>query len=98
MANFYQVGDLVRVTGTFTTLAGAATDPTSVFFSFKTPSGTITIYQYGVDAQVIKSGTGIYYVDVSVTAPGNWNYRFYSTGTGQTADESYFSVPYSQFV
>lgn len=97
MANFYQVGDLVRVTGTFTTLAGAATDPTSVFFSFKTPSGTTTTYTYGTDAQLVKSGVGIYYVDVSITEKGNWYYRFFSTGTGQTADEGYFSVPFSAF-
>lgn len=97
MANFFQVGDLVRVTGTFTTLAGAATDPTNVYFSFKTPAGTTTTYTYGVDAALVKSSTGIYYVDVNVTAAGNWYYRFYSTGTGQTADESYFAVPYSAF-
>ena len=97
MANFFQVGDLVRVTGTFTTLAGAATDPTAVFFSYKTPAGVTTTLTYGVDAALVKSSTGVYYVDVNVTAAGNWYYRFYSTGTGQTADESYFSVPYSAF-
>jgi len=98
MANFFQVGDLVRVTGTFKTLAGAVTDPTAVFFSFQTPAGTTATYTYGTDAALVKSSTGVYYVDVSVTSAGNWRYRFYSTGTGQTADEGYFSVPYSAFV
>jgi hypothetical protein len=97
MSNIYDKGDLVRITGTFTTAAGVATDPTAVLFSIKNPAGTTTTYTYGTDAQLVKSTTGIYYVDVNVNAVGTWYYKFYSTGTGQSASEGLFFVPPTQF-
>lgn len=97
MANNYQVGDLVRVTGTFTDINGNLIDPTSVLFSFKTPAGSITTYVYLTDAQLVKDSTGVYHVDVNANTIGTWPYRFYSTGVGQTAGEASFQVPFSNF-
>lgn len=97
MSNLYEVGDLVRVYGTFTDQAGTAIDPTDVFFSFKNPSKTITTYKYGVDAKLVKSATGVYYVDINANNVGIWYYRFYSTGTRQTANEGLFTVPVTNF-
>ena len=88
----FDKGDLVRCTGTFTDSAGDATDPAAVFFQFTNPAGTQTEYEYGADAELVKSATGIYYVDVDVSSAGRWYYRFYSTGTGQAADEQLFDV------
>ena len=90
MANTYDVGDLVRVTGTFTNSAGAAADPTAVLFKYKDPSGNKTTLTYGTDVSVVKSSTGVYYVDVNVDEIGYWYYRWQATGTGQSAGESYF--------
>lgn len=95
--NRYDIGDLVRVTGTLTDADGTATDPNTVAFKIKTPAGATTTYTYGVDAEVKKSATGIYYMDVSTTAEGNWYYRIYSTGTGQAAAEGTFIVKTSDF-
>lgn len=89
----YDVGDLVRISSEFTLQeTDAATDPTSVFVQVLPPSGTIQTYQYGVDAAVIKSGTGEYYYDVDATEGGRWRYRWYSTGTGQAAAPGEFLV------
>lgn len=96
MAN-YDKGDLVRITGTFTDSAGDATDPAAVYFKFTTPAGATTSYQYGVDAEIVKSSTGIYYVDVDANASGTWYYRYYSTGTGQAAEEGAFTIDRSNF-
>lgn len=86
MMDIYAEGKKVRLTGTFTTSAGVAQDPTTVKVAVETPSGTTTTYTYGTDAGVIKSGTGVYYIDVDTTGePGVWYYRWYATGTGQTA-------------
>ena len=90
MTNAYDVGDEVRCTGTFTDANGAAVDPTAVYVKVKDPSGNVTTYQYGEDPEVVKSDTGIYYVDVNVDEAGDWWYRFYSTGTGQAAGEETF--------
>jgi hypothetical protein len=97
MSNTYDYGDLVRVTGTFTTAAGVATDPTAVLCKVRNPAGTVTTLTYGTDAALVKSGTGVYYTDVSASAAGIWHYRFYSTGTGQAANETYFQVGASEF-
>jgi hypothetical protein len=93
----YDIGDVVRCTGTFTTAAGVATDPTAVNFRVKTPAGTVTTYVYGTDAELVKASTGVYYVDVSLTMAGSWTYRFYSTGVGQAAAEATFWVNRSAF-
>lgn len=46
---------------TFTS-AGSASDPDVVKFGIEEPSGTETIYTYGVDPEITKSSTGIYAV------------------------------------
>lgn len=93
----YDLGDLVRVAATFKDTANAAVDPTAVNFKFKGPSGTITTYVYGTDAEVVKDSTGNYHVDIDADAAGFWYYRFYSTGAGQGAAEGVFVVDRSKF-
>ena len=88
----FDKGDLVRCTGTFTDSAGDATDPSAVFFQVTNPAGTQTEYEYGADAELVKSATGIYYVDVDAPTPGRWYAAFYSTGTGQAAKEIIFDI------
>lgn len=95
--NVHDEGDLVRCSGAFTDSDGNATDPTVVLFKFQNPAGTETSYTYGVDAELVKDSTGNYHVDINANAVGTWYYRFYSTGTGQAADESAFIVADSEF-
>ena len=95
--NYYEKGDLVRASGAFTNVLGEALDPTTVIFQFKDPTGSTTSYTYGAASQVVKDSTGNYHVDVDASAVGTWYYRFYSTGTGQAADEGKFIVEPSAF-
>ena len=90
----YDQGGKVRVTGTFTDPfnGDAAIDPTAVYISIRNPSGTVTTYQYGVEADVKRSGAGVYYYDIDVSSGGKWYYRWWSTGTGQAAEEGDFLV------
>lgn len=97
MANEYDKGDKVRVTGTFTDSAGTAVDPDVVRFVVRNPRGVETTYLYGTDAALVKSATGIYYVDVSADVEGKWYYRYYSTGSGQAAGEGSFTVAFGAF-
>lgn len=92
MANTYDVGDSVRCTGTWTTAAGVAVDPTTVTFFYKDPSGNTTTLIYDTDEEVIKSDTGIYYVDVDGDESGHWLTRWESTGTGKAAEPGEFFV------
>lgn len=93
----YSVGDLIRISGTFTNAAGVATDPTAVFAKYKDPSGNVTTLTYPTDAALVKDSTGVYHVDINADEWGWWYYRFYSTGTGQAANESRFEIESSSF-
>lgn len=97
--NHYSVGNLVRVSAVFKDAAGTAIDPTTVGFKVRRPdTGAVTTYVYGTDAQLVKDSVGNYHVDVSADATGEWPYRFYSTGTGQAAQESSFFADASRTV
>ncbi len=95
--NFYDLGDVVRCTATFADDDGVVTDPTAVVAKYKEPDGTITTLTYGVDGALVKLGTGVYYFDLTPTVAGDWWYRFYATGSGQSAEEQAFRVEASQF-
>ena len=97
LPNSYEQKQQVRCTGTWTTPAGVAMDPTTVIFKFMNPAGTITTYTYGEDSEVIKSGTGIYYVDIDADSSGTWHYRFESSGSGKASEENSFTVRESEF-
>jgi hypothetical protein len=97
MPNVYEKGDLVTISGAFTTAGGANLDPTTVFCQYKDPTGATTTLTYGVDAALVKDSVGHYHALVDANAVGQWSYRWYSTGTGQTADETFFMVEDSEF-
>lgn len=96
MAEF-DYGDVIRATGTWEDSAGDAVDPTAVLCSFDDPAGTRTNYVYGVDAELVKSTTGIYYVDIDGDQVGRWHVRLYSTGTGKASNEDEFDISESRF-
>lgn len=90
MANVYDKGDLVRITGTFT-VASVATDPTTITLKVKDPSGNVDTYTYAL-SQVTKSSTGVYYKDISLDEAGYWYYQWTGTGAVESVDEDYLVV------
>lgn len=90
-------GDLVRISAEFRNEAGALTDPTTVTFSFKMPSGTETTYTYGTDAQVGRTSAGLFYADLQADESGVWVWRFKGTGAVAQADEGQFYVQPTDF-
>ena len=95
MAAYIQ-GCQVRVTGTFTDFNGSDTDPTTVVFKIHSPSGVETTRTYGVSG-VTKTGTGVYYSDITLDEGGVWSYRWTGTGAlvaaGQGTLESIAALP-----
>jgi len=86
----YDVGDMRRLGVAFADSAGTAVDPTTVTFTIRAPSGTVTSYTYGTDAELVKTGTGAYYVDWTIAAAGRYAYRFAGSGDITTAEGDEF--------
>lgn len=99
--SYYDSGATVRLKLTMTDSSGTAVDPGALTFKVRQPDGTVTSYVYGTDAQLVKSSTGIYYVDwpipKTLAAEGVWSYRFEATGANAGAVESQFTVRNSAF-
>tara|TARA_R100000808_G_C2095037_1_gene114012 strand:+ start:539 stop:823 length:285 start_codon:yes stop_codon:yes gene_type:complete len=80
--NLYDVGDLVRLTGTFKDINGTLHDPTAVVLEITDPAGTKTT------PTPTNSSVGVYDYDLDLNQEGRWLYRFSATGTGQAAEEN----------
>ena len=98
MPSTYDIGDVIRVTGTFTDTGGTVGDPTTVNFLYDTPTSTApstaarTSTAAGVVGGIAKASTGVYYVDITATGRGLYETRFTSTGSLAASGESWFSV------
>lgn len=86
------IGALVRVSVEFTDNNGNDIDPSAVFFRTMDPTGTIATYTFGTDIGLKRDSLGRYHFDVSASIAGDWLCRWYSTGTGQTAEDAAFTV------
>lgn len=91
------VGDDLRLPAEFKNTAGTLIDPGVVKVKVKDPDGTETEYTYGTDAELVKTAIGAYHIDVPVTAPGVWRWKFFSTGSGKAANEGSFKVEETYF-
>ena len=85
------VGDLVRVSGVFKNASDVLTDPSTVTCKYRTPKGAVTTVTWA-GGGVVRDSVGAFHVDIDVTLPGTWVYRWYSTGTVQASEESTFEA------
>lgn len=89
--NTFDVGDQVRLIGSFKDITNTLTDPTVVTVRVKTPSGIVTT------PAATQASAGIYHVDVTLDESGTWWYRFEGTGAVVAAEENAFNVRDSHF-
>lgn len=83
--NEYDVGDVLRVTGTFTDVDGNLVDPTTVTLRVKDSAGqTSTI-------ATTNPSQGVYRGEIELTRAGRWFYRWQSTNPN-AAEEVRFQV------
>jgi hypothetical protein len=92
--SIFDQGDLLRVTNTITDPlnSDAAVDPTALTVNIRDPSGNVESKVYGTDLEVVRSSTGVYYIDVNLDEPGRWWARWVATGTGQCVGEQHWKV------
>jgi len=88
----YFVGAVVTLAGAFTNPAGAAVDPSAVTFTLREPDATYTVYEFGVDAELIRDGVGLYHVDWTAAKAGMHCWGMAGTGTAQAVNEGEFEV------
>jgi hypothetical protein len=90
----YDQGDLWTPKATFT-VGGVATDPSTVTFKYRDPSGTITTVGPVAGASggsgITRVSAGVYTYDVTLNDAGRWYARFEGTGAA-TAAEDYEAV------
>ncbi len=91
MSSIFNIGQQVRITGTFKDSSGTLTNPTSVSFSYK-EGGTTTTYVYGTDAELVRDSTGVYHVDITPAAAGRIEWRLWSTGNLVQAEQGSFYI------
>ncbi len=97
MPSTYDIADIVRVTGKFSTASGSTAykDPTTVNLHIETPDGSVTSYAVSpptTSADIVRDTTGEFYSDITTTGSGRYEYRYTSTGTLTASQESGFLV------
>ena len=93
----YTRGSLIRSTATFENASDVATDPTVVTVVYRPSDGTEVTKIYGTDGEVVKSATGVFYIDLAANSSGSWRVRWTGTGTVVAAVETSFVVDNSEF-
>lgn len=91
VTTYYGVGSIVNLVVAFTTSAGTPVDPSGTkTFTLTQPSGTITTYVHGTDAELVKDSTGVYYVSWTVAAAGPYEWEIVGAGTNGGVDGGKF--------
>ena len=98
MSNYYDQGDNVRMSSTFTDTGATKADPSTVDFVFTTPDGTDTVNtrtstSTGLVDSIHRVSTGVYFRDAVIgSSSGAYWYRYSSTGNITAMDEATFRV------
>ncbi len=97
----FEIQQLVRLEALFANRAGTPIDPTNVYLLIKTPQpngGEYFEYVYNSgDNVIVRLGVGSFYANFTPLVAGKFEYRWESSGTGQAAEESSFTVDGSPF-
>ena len=94
----FALGQLVRLSASFTSLTGAPVDPATVTVRVKTPDGTVSPLVYLSDDALERVGTGDFLTDWPAEQAGRHFVRWESTGAAQAAAEASFTVYASRVI
>lgn len=87
--NQYDVGDVVRIKGDFTSTAGSPANPTVVKAWVKPPNSSVRTYTL---ADFSNPVVGTFTYDLELNSSGLWSYRFFSTASLKASGQSTFIV------
>ena len=94
IGRIFDRGQTVQVQAVFLTSTGSAANPSVVKFTYRAAAlGISTTLTYGTDAALERASTGNYFVNLDTSeSAGVWDWNFYATGTGASADSDQFYV------
>jgi hypothetical protein len=87
MKRLYTIGEQVRIRAECK-VATVFTDPTTLTFKYKPPTGAIVSKVYGVDTEVVRDSTGNFHIDLTLSQEGSYSMRWEATGAVVGADET----------
>jgi len=90
MENRFRLGNEIRVEGEFTNALNALIDPDVVKLNILSPSGLLTKLTYPTG--ITKTSTGRYFSLIDGNFTGTWSYYWFSTGSGQAAEQKNFEI------
>jgi hypothetical protein len=90
MVFFESASELATLTNTFT-VAGVATDPTTVTLIVTDPEATATTYTFAL-AEITKTATGVYTKNITCSIAGEWQYEWVGTGTAVDTEVGTWTV------
>lgn len=82
----YDVGDSRRFSAQFTNIEGENQDPSEVTVQVRRPDDSIESFIYLEDANLIRSGTGLYSLDYVFSLKGRHQVQFFGTGDVVSAE------------
>lgn len=86
-------GNIVQSYAKFKNKSNVLVNPTTVQVKVKQPDLTETTYIYGVDPEVVRESTGIYYINLDTTGKsGTWYVKWNSLGTQGVAQTNFTVV------
>lgn len=85
--------DIAQITQTFQ-VGGVNTDPTAITVVITDPTGASTTHSYqgAAPADVTRTGTGVYQLQVGCTIVGLWSYVWVGTGSASDVQAGTFTV------
>lgn len=89
----YEVGDVVRLNGTFTNVAGTLADPSGLVLRVLPPNGTLESSTLGTGTAIVDgTGTGYFYSDYTIAQIGRHYYWWVASGAVATVEGGEFEV------
>ena len=89
----------VRLKARIRDVNGALIDAQSIEFELKKPNETeYTAYTIISNPRIIKSETGVYYIDIEIDRPGRYEYSWFTYGNPYTSVKSFFQVEDARYL
>ncbi|PKO49005.1 MAG: hypothetical protein CVU31_02480 [Betaproteobacteria bacterium HGW-Betaproteobacteria-4] len=91
-------GEVATLTMRVTTLDGISADPGTITLKIESPASGVADYIYGVAAEIVRDGEGLYRAEIPLNVAGRWYYRWDLASPNAGAVEGSIEVKRSRFV